>query len=88
MIIHKPENERLPHEELEYQHKSKEPETIQECALLFCWECVHYDLNFRLSCPIRLKLIEKNKLLKFQRMFKGRLFPIGENYEQHTDPEP
>ncbi len=62
MIIHKPENKRMPHEGLEYQHKSKEPETIQECTALFCWECVHYDDGVGLNCPTRLKLRALNPL--------------------------
>ncbi len=41
MIIHKPDNLRLPHEGLEYLHKSKEPETLAECLDLFCWYCIH-----------------------------------------------
>lgn len=41
MIIHKPDNAKLPHEGLEYYRHSKEPETIQECAKLFCWYCIH-----------------------------------------------
>jgi len=40
MIIHKLDNQKLPHEGLEYFHKSREPETYTECLELFCWLCV------------------------------------------------
>lgn len=60
MIIHNPDSKRLPHEGLEYYHKSKEPETIQECSDLFCWYCIHYNTLVPTTCRIRQKLREKN----------------------------
>lgn len=61
MIIHKGEDERLPHEGIEYYHKSKEPETIQECAMLFCWMCVHtLPLISPPDCEVRKQLYVRN----------------------------
>ncbi len=56
MIIHKPIEKKQPHEGIEYFHKSKEPETIQECSLLHCWHCVHNSFLGIDACKHRQKL--------------------------------
>ena len=56
MIIHKKQEDKKPHEGLEYRRKSKEPENYTDCVNLWCWECIFDSFNTPFDCKKKNEL--------------------------------